>query len=209
MKRLFTLLFSLLVLPCVVFAGPASAAGAGVLVVYFSVPETDKPGKMTREEELSTVVIDGKVLGNTQYVAQVISGRTGGDLFRIEPVTPYTVNHRELVELAREEQRNAVRPAIAGTVENMDAYHTVFIGYPNWYADMPMIMYTFLEQYDLSGKTVVPFVTHGGSGFSRTIRTIAEKQPKATVVRNGLSIYRTEVEDSEATILEWLAGLGM
>ena len=128
------------------------------LVVYFSMPETTEPENMSREEELSTVIIDGEVLGNTQYVAYIIAENTGADIFRIEPVTPYPLNHSELEDIAQKEQSENFRPEIAGTVENIEQYDIIFFGFPNWYYDMPMIMYSFLDQYDLAGKTVVPFI---------------------------------------------------
>lgn len=186
----------------------ATGATGKPLIVYFSMPETDKPDNMTREEDNSVVVIDGKVLGNTQYVALLIQKMTGGDIFRIQPETPYPTDHDTLVDLADEEQERRARPALAGQVPNLDAYDTIFIGYPNWWGDMPMILYTFLEQYDLSGKTVIPFNTHGGSGFSRTIGAIAELQPKATVVRNGFTVSRNSVDRAEPDVAEWLAELG-
>lgn len=179
------------------------------LVVYFSMPETTKPDNMNAEEEYSTVVIDGEVLGNTQYVAYVIQENTGADIFRIEPVTPYPMNHAELEEVATEEKRNDAMPEIAAEVENIEQYDTIFLGYPNWYADMPRIIYSFLDQYDLSGKTIVPFVTSGGSGFSNTISTIADLEPDANVITDGLSISRNVVQDAEADIIEWVEGLGL
>ncbi len=168
------------------------------LVVYFSMPETTEPENMSREEELSTVVIDGEVLGNTQYVAYIIAENTGADIFRIEPVTPYPLVHSELENFAQKEQSNNFRPEIAGTVEDIDQYDTILLGFPNWYYDMPMIMYSFLDQYNLTGKTVVPFVTSGGSGFSDAISTIKDMEPDADVVTDGLSISRNVVQDSEA-----------
>lgn len=180
-----------------------------ILVVYFSTPETDNPHNMTREEENSTVVINGKVLGNTQYVAQLIQEMTGGDIFRILPQKPYPTDHRTLVDLAREEQKQDARPTIAGKIESPEAYDTIFIGYPNWWGDMPMILYTFLEQYDFSGKTIIPFCTHGGSGFSRTIRTMQDKQPGATVIRNGYSLSRSRMERAPSGVAEWLKEIGL
>lgn len=174
------------------------------LVVYFSMPETTDPDNMSREEELSTVVINGEVLGNTQYVAYIIQQNTGADIFRIEPVTPYPLDHSELEDIAQREQQENARPEIAGVVENIDQYDTVFFGFPNWYYDMPMIMYSFLDQYDLSGKTIVPFVTSGGSGFSDAISTIGEMEPDATVITDGLSISRNVVQDAEQDIIDWL-----
>ena len=84
----------------------------------------------------------------------------------------------------------------------------IFLGYPNWWGDMPQALYTFLEEYDFSGKTIIPFTTHGGSGFSRTISTIAELQPGANVVEQGLSISRNSVTDAQSDVENWVAGLG-
>jgi len=94
-------------------------------------------------------------------------------------------------------------------MENLDSYDIVFLGYPNWNADLPMLLYTLLEQTDLSGKTIVPFTTHGGSGFSRTIQTIQELQPNATVVSDGLSISRNSVAQAEGDVASWVSGLGL
>lgn len=186
----------------------AAEAKGRILVVYFSMPETDNPNNMTRDEDNSVVVINGKVLGNTQYVAQLIQQMTGGDMFRIEPLKPYPKDHRTLVEQAKEEQKRKERPALAGKIENLAAYDTIFIGYPNWWADMPTVVYTFLESYDLSGKTVIPFNTHGGSGFSNTISTIGTLQPKANVLKNGFTISRSSVDRAEPEVAQWLAQLG-
>ena len=128
------------------------------LVVYFSMPDN---------VDDSTVVIDGETLGNTQYMAYVIQETVGADIFRIEPETPYPTDHDELVDLASEEQSNNARPAIKDTIENFDTYENIFVGYPNWWGDMPMILYSFFDEYDFSGKTIIPFNTHGGSGKTR------------------------------------------
>lgn len=202
------LALSLVVVILVAALSGAGQAWSKALVVYFSVPETDKAENMTREEDNSTVVIDGKVLGNTQYVAQVIAANTGAELFRIEPETPYTTNHADLIAFAREEQGRGARPEMRTNFEGLERYDTIFLGYPNWWGDLPMILYTFLETHKLSGKTVVPFVTHGGSGFSRTVRTIAGLQPDAKVSENGLSLHRDEVQDSERAVVAWLRELG-
>lgn len=192
---------------------PAETSGGGgtssskVLAVYFSVPETDAPDGMTQEEENSTVVIDGEVLGNTQYMANVIQEATGGTLFRIEPETPYTTDHKALVALAKQEQMDKARPPLKANIEDLDQYDTVFIGYPIWWADLPMVVYTFLEEHDLSGKTIIPFNTHGGSGVSGTVRAIAGAQPNAVVRTDGLSISRDRIKNAKQDILDWVGGL--
>lgn len=127
----FSLSFNVLAPTLATTSAHAAAVGKKPLVVYFSMPETDTPDNMTREEDSSTVVINGKVLGNTQYVAQLIQEMTDGDIFRILPQKPYPTDHRTLVDLAREEQEQDARPAIAGKLEAPEAYDTIFIGYPN------------------------------------------------------------------------------
>ncbi|MGN0542086.1 MAG: flavodoxin [Acutalibacteraceae bacterium] len=169
-----------------------------VLVVYFSMPDN---------VDDSSVLINGETLGNTQYMAQLIQKNTGGDIFRILPKTPYTTDHDELVDLAKKEQQENARPEINDTIENFEDYDTVFVGYPTWWSDMPMIMYTFFDTYDFSGKTIVTFNTHGGSGFSGTNQTIAELEPNAVVI-NGLSVSRNDIENGEAEIVNWLKEIG-
>lgn len=186
---------------------PTTKEGKKALVVYFSLPETTKPDNMTKEEANSTVIVDGKVLGNTQYVAYLIQANTGADIFRIEPQTPYPTDHKTLVALAKEEQKNKTRPELAARIENLDQYKVIFLGYPNWWGDMPMVVYSFLESHDLSGKTIIPFNTHGGSGFSNTINTLATVQPKAAIVKNGFSVSRDTVQNCAEDVASWVKEL--
>ena len=186
--------------------GDSAAASSNILIAYFSVPETDGVDAVAGA---SRVVVDGEVLGNTQYIAQLIQQQTGGDLFRIETVQEYPGSHDPLLEFAYNERAEGARPELAAQMENLDSYDIIFLGYPNWNADLPMPLYTLLEQTDLSGKTIVPFTTHGGSGFSRTIQTIQELQPNATVVSDGLSISRNSVAQAESDVASWVSGLGL
>ena len=171
----------------------ASDASCGILIAYFSVPETDGVDAVAGA---SRVVVDGAVLGSNQYVAQLIQAEVGGDLFRIE-------------EFAYNELAEGARPALAAQVEDLSRYDVVFLGYPNWNADLPMPLYTFLESVDLSDKTILPFTVHGGSGFSRTISTIQELQPGATVIEDGLSISRNSVAEAQSAVAEWVQGLDL
>ncbi|CUX74393.1 flavodoxin [Enterocloster clostridioformis] len=189
-------------------ASDLSSAEQKMLVVYFSVPETTSADNMTDEEDYSTYVRNGEVLGNVQYVAYLIQENTGADIFRIEPTTAYPMNHAELEAVATQEKRDGAFPEIAAQIENFDQYDTVFVGFPNWYADMPRILYSLFENYNFSGKTIVPFVVSGGSGFSGSIGTITELEPDATVIRDGYSITRTRIEDAESGVADWLNGLG-
>lgn len=163
---------------------------------------------MTTEEDNSVVVKNGQVLGNTQYMAQVIAETAGADIFRIEPETPYPTDHTTLVDIASEEQDADARPAIKGRVENMGQYDTIFVGYPIWWSDMPMILYTFFDTYDFGGKTLIPFSTHGGSSFAGTPSMIARLEPEAEM-RDGLTISRNHIEDAGQEIVSWVNSLGI
>lgn len=169
------------------------------LVVYFSMPDN---------VDDSTVVIDGETLGNTQYMAYVIQETVGADIFRIEPETPYPTDHDKLVDLAKEEQNDNARPKIKDMIENFDTYENIFVGYPNWWGDMPMILYSFFDEYDFSGKTIIPFNTHGGSSFSDTISTIKGLEPNAEVL-DGKSISRNDIQDAEQEIVDWVNSLDL
>ena len=171
------------------------------LVVYFSMPDN---------VDDSTVVIDGETLGNTQYMAYVIQETVGADIFRIEPETPYPTDHDELVDLASEEQSNNARPAIKDTIENFDTYENIFVGYPNWWASIPMPVASFLEEYDLSGKTIIPFFTHNGSSSgASSISTVAELCPDSTVLTDDYFTYSgNNVDEAESAVDEWLTELG-
>lgn len=184
--------------------------GKKSLVVYFSVPETDDPNKkMTTEEENSAIVVDGKVLGNTEYAAMLIQEFTEADIYRIEPKTPYTTNHSDLVALAKEEQNKNVRPEIKNRISNFDDYDIIYVGYPIWWSDMPQILYTFFELYDFSDKTVIPFSTHGGSGLAGTVSTIKNKLKSANVINNAFTISRNDMENAPEEIEDWLKEIDM
>lgn len=185
---------------------PTQSGESKVLVAYFSMPETTNPNNMTTEEANSTVVINGEVLGNTQYMAQVIQRTTNADIYRIEPQNPYPTDHTTLVAQAREEQDQDTRPAIKDAISDFDSYDTVFIGYPIWWSDLPQILYTFFDTYDFSGKTVIPFSTHGGSSFAGTPATIQSLEPGAKML-DGLTISRNNIQDAEQEIVSWVNGL--
>ncbi len=167
--------------------------GSNMLVAYFSLAG----------EQYGVGVIEE---GNTSIIAHMIAEQTGADLFEIEASTPYPTSHDELLEVSQQEMRDNARPEIAETVENMDDYDTIFIGYPNWWADMPMIVYNFLESYDLSGKTIVPFCTHGGSGLSGTESTIEDIT--GGTMMDGFAIAGTTAQNDRDTarseVTDWL-----
>lgn len=187
----------------------AEAAGSSTLLAYFTMPEDVDPAGADAVAGASIVVRDGEILGNVEYMARTIQQAVGGDLLRIETAEEYPLEHEALVDFAAEEQEAGARPALATQIENLEQYDTIFLGYPNWWGDMPQALYTFLESYDLSGKTIIPFCPHGGSGFSRTQSTIAELQPNATVREDGLTLSRNDVADSAEQVTAWAQGLGL
>ena len=178
-----------------------------ILIAYFSVPENVDTDGIDANSGASIVVKNKDVLGNMQYMAMTIQEAIGGELFRIETKKKYPLEHETLVNQAKEEQNEEVRPELATHIENVEQYDIIFLGYPNWWGDMPQPLYTFLEEYDFSGKTIIPFNSHGGSGFSNTIEEIKKLQPNATVRDDGLSISRNDVADSEQEITDWAKGL--
>lgn len=182
----------------------AEVGNGNILIAYFSVMEADGVDTVAGA---SRVAVNGEVLGNNEYIAQIIQRETGGDLFAIETVQEYPTTHDPLLEFAYNEKADNARPELATQIENLDSFDVIFLGYPNWNADLPMPLYTFLEEYDFSGKTIIPFTTHGGSGFSRTIQAISELQPGATVISDGLSISRNSVSGAESDVVAWVNGL--
>lgn len=129
------------------------------------------------------------------------------DLFSIRTVQKYPDNYDDTLDQAQDEQSQDTRPELETELESLDAYQTIFLGFPNWWGDMPMAVYSFLDDYDLSGKTLIPFVTSGGSGFSSTISEIESAEPEADVLE-GLSLSSSEASDAEEVVEDWLDGLG-
>ena len=176
------------------------------LIVYFGQKE-DHSGTDT-VAGASIVVDNGKVFGNTEYVANIIKNSIGGDLFEIKTEKPYPTAHDPLIEYARKEEEDRTKPKLATHIPDISKYDTIFIGYPIWWYDMPMAFYSFFDEYDLSGKNIVLFCTHGGSRFTGTIEKIAKEEPNAIVNKEGLSISRNNVDDSKEDVEEWLKKLG-
>ncbi len=132
----------------------------------------------------------------------------GGDLFSIRTSVVYPADGGELIDYAAQEQEENARPELTTHIENLDGYDTIFIGYPNWWADLPMAVYSFFDEYDFSGKTIIPFNVHNGSRFSRTIQTIQELEPDATVLEDGFTVSEQTVAEAAEDVAAWLEGLG-
>jgi flavodoxin len=142
-------------------------------------------------------------VGNTEVVAGMIQEITGGDMFKIDTVKDYPADYTQTTRVAQDELSAKARPELKAKVDNMDEYDTIILGYPNWWGSMPMAVYTFIEEYDFSGKTILPYCTHEGSGLGGTEREIARECPKATV-RSGLSILGTNAGSAKKSMESWL-----
>lgn len=184
-------------------SGSDQNTGSNILIAYFSVPEDIDISGIDADAGASVVVQNGEAVGNMQFMAEAIQQAVGGDLFRIETEEEYPLDHDTLVDQAADEQSENARPALSTHIENLENYDTIFVGYPNWWGDMPQPMYSFFEEYDFAGKTIIPFNSHGGSGFSDTISTIEDMQPDAAVVEDGLTISRNDVAVSNQEVMEW------
>lgn len=177
-----------------------------ILVVYFSEPLPENG--VDAVTSASRVMVDGDVYGSVQYMATVIADATGGDVARIRTVIPYAENFDDLAERADQERQNGVHPGISVAIDDFDSYDVIFVGYPIWWYQMPMALYSFFDEYDFTGKTIIPFSSHGGSSWSGTREDIAGLEPGATMVE-GYSISRNSVAGSENGIREWLRRIGM
>ena len=173
----------------------------------------EEPAEEPAESETSTTGDSSSVLiayfswsGNTEQVAQIIQQETGGDLFEIAPAAAYTDDYNELLDIAQQEQSDNARPELAGQVENWEQYDTVFVGYPNWWSDAPMAVYTFVESYDWDGKTLVPFNTSASGGFGRSLSGL-EKSASGAVILEGISFTERTLGDAQSEVTAWLDSL--
>lgn len=146
--------------------------------------------------------------GNTGVIANQICEFVGGDIFEIETVNVYPTNYNAVVKVAGQEQKSNHRPELKAKVQNLDSYEVIFVGYPNWWGTMPMAVFTFLEEYDFSRKTIIPFCTHEGSGLGRSAKDIANLCPQSKVL-DGLAIRGSSVRNAKKVVSEWLDKLGM
>ena len=146
--------------------------------------------------------------GNTKGIAEQIQEKTGADLFEIELVHPYSDDYDTVLDEAQRDQNKQARPEIKNHVDNMEQYETVILGYPNWWASIPMPIASFLEEYDFSGKTIVPFCSHGGGRFGQSLTAIAKLAPDA-VIGEGLAVNYSGGSELPQEIEEWLKANGI
>ena len=182
-----------------------TADGSHILIAYFTAANNSGVDAVA---SASVSTIDGVPMGRVEAIARMIQDNTGGDLFSIQTSVVYPADGGELIDYAAEEQDQNARPELTNQIENFDQYDVVFVGYPNWWADLPMVMYSFFNEYDFSGKTIIPFNVHNGSRFSRTIETIQELEPGATVITDGFTVNENDVPEAAADVAAWVEELG-
>ena len=147
-------------------------------------------------------------VGNTEVVAKKIHTLIDSDLFFIDTVQKYPDDHMQKIEIAKREYNENARPALTARVENMDEYDTVIVAFPNWWTTMPMAMFTFLESYDFSGKKLCPLITHGGSGFSNSLKDIKRLCHGANITE-GIAINGDNAATCDRDVEKWLKKIGL
>lgn len=180
-----------------------------ILIAYFTWADN------TIVEDPSAVDVDAttsaSVLapGNAAKIAGWIQQEVGGELFSIVVEDPYSSNYDECLDRAADEKADNARPALVSHVSNMEDYDIVFIGFPNWWYTLPMAVLSFVDEYDFSGKTIVPFCTHGTCGLSSTIRDLTAALPDDVTILDPIGVYRPDVDSSRPAVQEWIAGLDL
>ena len=176
-----------------------------ILIAYFTAAENSGVDAVA---SASYSMVNGEPVGRLRAIANMIQTETGGELFSIRTSVVYPADGGELIDYAAEEQREDARPELTSHIADLDKYDTIFVGYPNWWADLPQVMYSFFDEYDFSGKTIIPFNVHNGSRLSGTVGTIAELEPNANVITDAFTISERNVPEAVAEVKEWLDGLG-
>lgn len=170
--------------------------------------DTGSTGAETSEADKILIVYFSQS-GNTEQIAEYIQQDTGADLFKITTVKPYPDKLEELYEIGQAELDANARPELNVEINDMESYDTIFLGYPIWGGTCPMAVFSFIEQYDFSGKKIIPFCTHGGSGFSESLSDIEEMMPEGITMEPGFSISGSKASDAQTDVKEWLDGLGL
>ncbi|WP_196603891.1 flavodoxin [Pectinatus haikarae] len=211
MKKLFIMAVSSLMIFLLAGCGSSDAANSPSSQQKMASTVTDKNdsanAKTSEDKSMNT---NGKKIlvtyfsqtGNTRRAAEQIHNLVGGDIVEIKTVTPYPTGYNECVEVAKQEKETNARPVLSTKIDNMDSYDVIFVGYPIWWHTAPMAIYTFLQSYNFSGKTVIPFCTSASSEFSESMPAIQSLCPNSTILEG---VRANEPKEVEA----WLAKIGM
>lgn len=186
----------------------AGKSGSNILIAYFTWAENtqvENPDEVDVDATTSASVL---LPGNAAQIAAWIQQKAGGDLFPIIVSEPYSSDYDECLDRAANEKAENARPELVNHVDNMDDYDVIFLGFPNWWYTAPMAIFSFIEEYDFSGKTIVPFCTHGTGGLAGSIEDITATLPDSAEILEPIGIYRPDVDSAQPVINEWLEGLG-
>lgn len=186
---------------------PEAEGNSNILIAYFTWAENTYVADPDSVDVDATTSASVLIPGNVGLLAKWIQEETGGDTFSIITEEAYSSDYDTCLNRATREHDSGARPAITGHVDNMEDYDIVFLGFPNWWYSCPMAILTFIEEHDLSGKTIVPFCSHGTGGFAASLRDIGAVLPDDCVVLTEFGAYRPEVASSQDKLLDWLAGL--
>lgn len=180
-----------------------------ILVAYFSRADNIQIDPKVDATSSASINVNGSSYkGNVAIIADYVKEATGGDTFSIVTTENYPTGYRDTTDAAKEEQKNSARPELSSHVENMEDYDIIFLGYPIWWGGLPMPVYTFLEEYDFRGKTIIPFASHEGSGLGNGPSEIAKICPDAQVL-DGFAVRGSEVRSSKDAIKKWIDGLNL
>ena len=196
-------------------AGQADMTSYNLGVSLVRNAESDREGIVTATEVIPTAQTEGRILiayfswsGNTRGIAQEIQQQTGADIFEIVPARPYSTDYNTVLMEAQEDQHIQARPELTGHIDNMEEYDTVILGYPNWWASIPMPIASFLEEYDFSGKRIIPFCSHGGGRFGQSLTAIAKLAPESDM-GEGLSVHYSGDDTLADDVAAWLYDNGI
>ena len=179
-----------------------------ILIAYFTWADNthvDDPSSVDVDASTSASVL---APGNTEKVVHFIQEQVGGDMFSIIVDEPYSSDYDECLDRASDELAQQTRPTIVDTVENMDEYDVIFLGYPNWWSSCPMTIFSFIESYDLSNKTIIPFCAHGTGGLGRSIEDLQDALPHSTLL-DAFGVYRPDTDSCQDDVNQWLSDIGM
>lgn len=182
--------------------------GQNILIAYFTWADNthvENPEEVDVDATTSASVLPP---GNAARLAGWIQEEVGGDIFSIQVEEPYSSDYDECLDRAADEKAENARPALSSHVENMSQYDVIFLGFPNWWYTLPMPIYSFIEEYDFEGKTVIPFCTHGTGGLASTIDDLENALPESVNLLEPIGVYRQDVDSAQPNIQEWIRKFG-
>lgn len=214
-RKYFSLIFCVMTIMLVFLIscsqGASSSEGSNIVTKESSSTGAQSTGRAKSSSSASSKILVAyfSQTGHTRTVADQIHDQTGGDLFEIVPEKPYPSDYDTLVNQAQKEKNENYKPPLKTKVENMASYDVVIVGSPIWWGAIASPVRTFLSEYDFSGKTIIPFTTHEGSGLGSSVEDIKKLCPKATVVEDGLAVRDSDVNNAKDTVSDWLKKIGI